>query len=204
MEETLNFQGNCLYKTNIDYSLSQKEKDHITNLKYRRFENPGLFLSKDLNVLDNFLFSNLAKVFNKCVTHYIKNILEIDHDLKLLNSWVTINKKGSFHDPHYHPNTFISVGFYPQIKDGGITFLTQKDPFMNKTNLQLNIINKNLFNSSNVSFKLSSKDLIIFPGWLAHYGHPNPYNIDRIMVGANYFISGNIGSPENINELNLL
>ncbi len=75
---------------------------------------------------------------------------------------------------------------------------------MNKTNLQLNIINKNLFNSSNVSFKLSFKDLIIFPGWLAHYGHSNPYNTDRIMVGANYFISGNRGSPENINELNLL
>ena len=202
MEEIENFQGYCLYKTNINYSLSQEEKNYISNLEYGSDDNKN-FLSKDRYILKNPLFSNLSKILDKYADHYIKNLLEVDHKLKSLNSWATINKHGGAHHSHQHANTFISVCFYPQIKDGGIIFEAYEDPIRSRTNLRLNIINDNTFNSRTFSFKLSSQDLVIFPGWLHHQGQPNNSNQDRVMIGCNYSISGDIGSLENVDNLYL-
>ena len=203
MEKIINFQGNCLYKTNISYSLSKEEKSYMNNLVYNSKDNIH-FISKNVRILDNFLLNNLSKIFDHYAIYYTKNILEIDHKLKRLNSWITINKKNSFHPLHRHPNVFLSVCFYPQIKNGKIMFCTQLDPLMKNTNIQFNILNENLFNSNTCYFDISPNDLIIFPGWLDHYGSPNLDNTDRIMVGANYYISGNIGNDKSINELQLL
>jgi len=202
MEEVKNFQGYCLYKTNVNYSLSQEERDYISNLEYGSDDNKN-FLSKNRNILDNSIFNNLVKIFDKYTNYYIKNLLEVDHKLKRLNSWATINKHNGSHHSHQHANTFISVCFYPQVKNGGITFETDQDPIRSKTNLRLNIINSNQFNSRTCNFELSSQDLIIFPGWLNHYGESNKHNSDRVMIGCNYFISGDIGDLENVDNLYL-
>jgi len=203
VEKIINFQGNCLYKTNINYSLSKEEKSYINNLVYKSTDKIH-FISKNARILDNFLFNNLSKIFDQYAIYYTKNILEIDHKLKRLNSWITINKKNSFHPPHRHPNVFLSICFYPQIKNGKIIFQTYLDPLQKNTNLQFNILNKNLFNSNAYYFDISLNDLVIFPGWLNHFGNPNSSNIDRIMIGANYYISGNIGSDKLVNKLQLL
>ena len=202
MEQIENLQGNCLYKTNINYLLSQKEKEYISNLEYKSDDNLN-FLSKNVNILDNPLFNNLVKILNKYADYYIKNLLKVDHKLKRLNSWATINKKNGSHHSHQHANTFISVCFYPQVKNGGITFEIDQDPIRSKTNLRLNIISPNQFNSKTFSFSLSSQDLVIFPGWLYHYGHPNINDSDRVMIGCNYFLSGNIGCSKDVDNLHL-
>ena len=74
MEEIENFQGYCLYKTNINYSLSQEEKNYISDLEYGSDDNKN-FLSKDRYIIKNPLFSNLSKIIDKYADHYIKNLL---------------------------------------------------------------------------------------------------------------------------------
>ena len=202
MKEIFNFQGNCLFKTNPSYFLSEEEKHYIFNLEYNNTDNIH-FISKNVNILNNPLCDNLNNMLNFYANYYIKNILEIDHKLKQLNSWVTINKKGGYHPIHNHTNTFISVCFYPQADKGGISF-ESIPPLQNKTNLTFKEINANVFNSNKLTLHFSSGDLIIFPGWLDHSGEINDSNIDRIMIGVNYFISGNVGTPEDVNELKLL
>jgi len=202
MEEIINFHGNCLYKTSSPYILSEVEKDYISNLDYQNIKDDLHYLSKNINILDNSICNNLANMLDNYANYYIKNILEIDHKLKRLNSWVTINKKGSFHDTHRHTNTFISICFYPQIKEGGIIF-TSFPPISSKTNLNFKNIKDNIFNCNMFNMKISSNDIIIFPGWLDHTGEKNTCDLDRIMIGANYFIAGNLGSNDSINNLNL-
>jgi uncharacterized protein (TIGR02466 family) len=205
MEEVINFHGNPIYKTNINYFLSDKEKQYISTLDYRNANDTGNnnFISINVNILNSNLCNNLASLFNSYTDYYIKNILEIDHKLKRLNSWVTINKKEGFHLLHYHPNTFISICFYPQIEKGGISFYN-KPPIESNTNLSFNKTQINVFNSDFYSMKLSSRDLLIFPGWLQHAGEINNSDVDRIMIGANYFISDKLGTPESVDELHLI
>jgi hypothetical protein len=202
MEEVINFQGNCIYKTSTSYFLSKKEKNYLSTLKYYSKDNLG-FISEDVNILDNPLCNNLKNIFNNYTNYYVRNLLEINQNLKLLNSWVTMHKKGSFHPTHNHPNTFISVCFYPQIKNGSISFIS-KSPLHTNTNLLFNNINSNFFNSNQINLSVSPNDIVIFPGWLDHKGGNNTNDLDRIMIGANYFISGHLGTPENVNELQLL
>lgn len=204
MEEIINFQGNCLYKTNTNYFLSQNEKNYISNLKYGSTNNNNTnFISKDVFILNNPFCNNLSNFFDSYANYYIKNILELDHQLKRLNSWVTINKNKGFHHPHNHNNVFLSVCFYPQIKEGGIIFKTPQSKLTEKTNISFNTINYNTFNSNKFTFFLSPRDIIIFPGWVEHKGTPNDTDIDRIMIGCNYFIAGEIGNNKDLTNLNL-
>ena len=202
MEDIINFQGNAIYHTTSLYNLSEKEKQYISSLKYST-KNDIHFISKNVKILDNPICNNLTNMLNFYAEHYIKNILEIDHNLKLLNSWVTINKKGSAHHRHTHNNTFISVCFYPQVKSGGISFY-KPSQITSNTNLNPKILGSNPFNNSTYDLELLSRDIVIFPGWLEHYGRNNNSNLDRIMIGANYFISGNLGDSTSTNELELL
>ena len=52
-------------------------------------------------------------------------------------------------------------------------------------------------------FPLTANDLVIFPGWIPHQGTPNNSNVDRVMIGANYFLTGNLGSDSGKDFLNL-
>jgi len=202
MEEVINFHGNCVFKTSSSYIPSEVEKDFISNLEYQNIKDNLHYVSKNVNVLDNSTCNNLANMLDNYADYYIKNLLEIDHKLKRLNSWVTINKKGSFHDIHKHTNTFISVCFYPQIKEGGIIF-TSSPLISSKTNLNFKNIKDNIFNCNKLNMKISPNDIIIFPGWLNHTGEENTHDLDRVMIGVNYFITGNLGTNNSVNNLNL-
>ena len=46
-------------------------------------------------------------------------------------------------------------------------------------------------------------DLVIFPGWLNHETSVNESDDDRIIIGANYFLKGKLGTNEGLDVVNL-
>lgn len=198
-----NFQGNCIYKDKLNYILDKKQKIYLSNSRYEVDEDKELYIIDDKRILNQPIFSDLNNLFSLKVKQYVKKILEIDHDIQLLSSWVTINKNTSFHHSHHHPNSFISVCFYPQLKSGNIMFETQYSALEKHTNLLFNRLNNNVFNSRQIVIELEELDFVIFPSWLTHGTTPNTHQTNRIMIGANYYIKGDLGSYYRVNDLKL-
>lgn len=45
--------------------------------------------------------------------------------------------------------------------------------------------------------------MLAFPGWISHGSTPNEFDEPRILIGANYFLKGQVGFKERISLLNL-
>lgn len=197
-----NLKGYPIFKNKLGYILNSKEKKEIDLLEFQ--PNTSNFISKDRYVLDNPNLNNLSNFFDQNVKVYLENILQIDNKLKRTNSWVTLNKFESHHPIHAHPNVFLSVCFYPQIESGDLMFCFEKSIIQEGYFFHYNIKKSNIYNEHNFTIPLSSNDLIIFPGIIPHKSTPNKSHIDRIMIGANYFLSGDLGTSENVSKLKLL
>ena len=65
------------------------------------------------------------------------------------------------------------------------------------------VTNYNAFNSGTWEYEVHSGDVIIFPAWVLHSTRENTTDKDRIIVGANYFIDGEVGSTEGVDKINI-
>ena len=53
---------------------------------------------------------------NQCIIP--NNVLQIEDDFTMSQSWTTINNKGDSHHEHNHPNTILSCVYYAQADSG--------------------------------------------------------------------------------------
>ena len=50
---------------------------------------------------------------------------------------------------------------------------------------------------------MKTGDIVLFPGHINHGSLPNKSSEPRIIVGANFFIKGSLGTKENVNFLTI-
>tara|TARA_R110000787_G_C13240517_1_gene428258 strand:+ start:8 stop:622 length:615 start_codon:yes stop_codon:yes gene_type:complete len=197
------FQGLPIYHSDTNYLLKNKEKQYLDSLSYYNSKPNNRYITKDTYILNNSNLLNLKKLFNQHIEFYLKEILQIKNQLKLTQSWVTINKQNQKHHTHYHRNCFLSIVFYPQVKSGSLFFSSNRCMLQQGYDFAFENIKPNMYNSFEIKFKPTPSSLFIFPGWVSHGTTKNKSNIDRVMIGANYFFKGTLGKKENYNELSL-
>ena len=183
----INFKGNCLFHENTNFKLNNKEIDYLQTLKLENNPPHKFFFSTNIFIFNNPILSRLKELFDYYSNLYVKDVLELENDIKITNSWLTINKSESLHHPHKHFNSFLSVCFYPQVESGNIYFQIEKTALEEAFHFKYTPSKPNEFNSKETFFNLTSGDIVIFPSWLTHYTKENKSLKDRIMVGANYY-----------------
>jgi uncharacterized protein (TIGR02466 family) len=177
------------YSTNI--ILNQNELDFINNVEW--IKKSSNYISKNKYIFNSKELVRIKEMFDYGVNLYMKRILEINHNLRLLNSWITLNKENDYHHTHDHDNVFLSICYYHKIQNGDLIFSSRKSMIQENFNFSYNIISPNPYNANNYSILPQQGDIVIFPAWLFHETSPNKSKSDRIMIGANYFLNGEFG-----------
>ena len=189
------------YERNV-YFLNKKELNVIKKTKYRKPDR-GFYLSETTSLLDNKALAPLKKFIIKKATEYTRNVLEIKDQIYLTQSWSTLNITNAFHIPHDHPNTFISLVYYAQCKEGSLRFHLSTTSIRECFNFQYTINKFNIYNSQNWTLPMKTGDIVLFPGHIRHSSLPNESLESRIIIGANFFIKGKLGLKENVNFLTI-
>lgn len=208
MEKVHNFMGNAIYHFNDEFMLNTNEIKTIQKLKVNEAyafnkEDCKFFISDDKKILNDDNLKRLKEYFHLKINKYINDVLCIKSEVQLTNSWYTINKKGGKHHDHRHRNAFVSLVYYPKISGGGILF-SDVDPLITlKMNMDFHVIKENEFNCNSIEFKPTNNDGIIFPGWVTHESLPNDSDEDRIMIGANYWVKGEYGTKNQVNQVKI-
>jgi len=192
--------------------LTPFEKEILKKVKMVPHKDPHHpFISESYDVLNDLKLTNLISKFDQCVDLYTSNVLEFPFKLKMVGSWLTKNTTDTFHGVHTHSNSFISVvayfGDYDKEEAAGIQFSTGGlnkvfDFNFNFYNKNLQPTNWNIFNNLSYTIKAKKNQVIIFPAQLPH-GSEVCDTEERFCVGANYFISGTLGTVEDKNLLKL-
>ena len=189
------------YDKNV-YNINQKELEVIKKTKYRKPQN-GFYLSETSSLLKNKTLASLRKFIIEKAEEYTRDVLEIKDKIYLTQSWSTINITGSFHRPHDHSNTFISVVYYAQCREGYLSFHLSTTSLKECFNFQYTINKFNIYNSQFWNIAVKSGDIVLFPGHIHHGSLPNKSPEPRIIVGANFFIKGRLGSEERVNLITI-
>lgn len=185
-----------------DFRLTQDEL-HTIKQKDLKSNNPVgqvnvsetcfLFNDPKLNRIQNFLQGH--------IDDYTSNILEVDNKMELTTSWCAINKPGSHHPKHDHKNTILSIVYYADCDSGDLVLDFKNSRLEERFNFSYNIKRYNEFNSNQWILPLRTGDIVIFPGWVEHYTKDNESEKERIIVGANYFIRGELGTKWDVSYL---
>jgi uncharacterized protein (TIGR02466 family) len=106
---------------------------------------------------------------------------------KLIEMWANKYPNGAFIDWHNHSPIAITSSFYLQKDPGGGNILFEHpNELLLKHQPTLGDLEKNIYHSLfTEEIKVSSGDLIMFPGYLKHRTIPNLEKTDRIIIGAN-------------------
>ena len=184
------------------YSLNTKELDIVKKTKYKK-PKQGFYLSKTISLLETPALAPLKKAMVDKAKEYARTVLEIKDEIYLVHSWSTINTIDALHEEHDHPNAFIGVVYYAQCKDSFIRFYLYTTSIKECFNFDFTIDKYNIYNSQTWNLSVEAGDMVIFPGHIRHGSVANQSDLHRIVVGANFFIKGKMGSKEQVSLITL-
>jgi len=189
------------YDRNV-YHLNKKELNVIKKTQYREPQN-GFYLSETSSLLENKTLASLKKFIIEKAEEYTRDVLEIKDKIYLTQSWSTINNTNAFHRTHDHPNTFISVVYYAQCKEGTIRFHLYTNSLRECFNFRYTINKFNIYNSPDWALSVKTGDIVLFLGHIHHSSSPHRSPEPRLIVGANFFLKGSLGSKKYVNLITL-
>ena len=111
----------------------------------------------------------------------------------MTSSWSSLAKKGNCHHTHNHPNIIFSLIYYVTSNNGKLVVGNTKSSIQENLNFDYDINEYNIYNSSNWIIEPKKGNIVAILGDLTHRTLPHEGDQDRIIIGANYFLDGNIG-----------
>ena len=198
------FHALPISREETNFKLNEDEFKFIMDKdKYRESTSikGGVKLSKDTDILRHESMSRVKKFIVDKVMEFKNNILQVEDDFSMSQSWTTINNKGDSHHEHNHPNTILSCVYYAQADSGDFQIKMSKSRLQEGFNFSYKIKQQNQFNSAIYNCQVKTGVIVIFPGHLNHLSLPSMSDEPRIMIGSNFFIEGLIGEEEKYEQI---
>ncbi len=191
--------------------ISGKEIVDILSMDYQEPHYDPLNNADDFHRISNspFILDHPALVDIKetCIKYfnkYIKEVLMIEDEFVMTNSWIIRCPKDSKHHLHNHPNSIFSAVYYIHADEESSDMIFEYDTTYD-TNYKFtyNISGVNQYNSSKLTIKPKTGDFLVFPSYLKHTVTPNKSQNERIILSFNSFLTGSVGSSQEKTYLNL-
>jgi len=190
------------------FRLTDDEMGWLTDNEYYRLpvNAESNILTKTSFLLKDKRLSRVKQFFDERMNNYIENVVEIKNKFVMTQSWSTITKKGESHHEHDHPNAMFSLIFYVSSegeKSGNFALNFGSSRLEDRWAFMYEVKNYNPFNSGIWEYEVNTGDIIIFPASVRHKTKENTSDKDRIIIAANYFIEGFLGSTKGVDAINI-
>jgi uncharacterized protein (TIGR02466 family) len=179
--------------------VKDKDLNKLHKLQFKDVIGSQSKVSFSNSVLDSF--KSLKKQFDHYANIYATDVLKIKNTIYMSHSWVTFGNQAGGHPPHIHKGCLFSISYY--VYGNGKLYLNFIRSRLNEAmNFPYDLIENNNYNSDCNFFETKPSRMIIFPSWIQHSS--NEFDGDRLMIGANYFVKGTIGtSSKQVDKINL-
>ena len=191
-----------IYKTKMDRGFTKQELLFVKEQKKHCVKNEGNMHTIDNYILNKKEFKNLHKLITNECNNYLKKVIcpKNKIEIKITQSWLNYTEQNEFHHKHSHPNSFISGVLYFDSNEDNDRILFTKQEYQQ---ISPEVESYNLWNSLTWWFSVGTGDLVMFPSSTIHQVETKKGTNTRISLAFNTFISGVVGSPDSLDELNL-
>jgi hypothetical protein len=200
------FCGYPIFKIKTGETLNEDELKFfksLTTVPHFKPDVTKIKLTKRDNILNNIELKRIKALISECFFFYVDNILEVENQFYMCNSWGTSQKKDDYHPNHTHRNAMFSSAFYIHAENSSIIFNTEKSKIQEGFFFEYNIKNFNIFNSISWEVPVKTGDIIIFPGQVKHHTPIMTGSNDRMIIGSNFFLKGKLGTKDNYNLISI-
>lgn len=181
--------------------LTNQEKTRLYEEPYEVVTGSSTLVSKDKQLLNKPWLKQARYFMDSIAYEYIKDVLQIDNDFRMTHSWMTKGMTNGIHPLHAHKSCLFSVAHYLDGK-GRLTFDFDRSRIGEGMNFAFDNHTFNWSNADRWYFNTKPKTTIIFPGWVKHEG--SHFDGFRSMLGANYFLTGDVGKgSEQVDNIKL-
>lgn len=174
-----------------------KEIDYLNNLNYENNGDNNSYKSIDTYVLKDINFKNINNFILSSIDNY-RNLLKIEQEIYITQSWINKNPINSKHHEHIHPNSIVSGVFYFKLNKNHPPIQFSKTQF---DMLKLSYKEWNKYNCETYFPEISTGSLILFPSNLRHSVSLNKLNETRISLSFNTFSKDKLGSKKDLTEV---
>ena len=193
--------GELLYNNELKFLKSLDTREQIEHIN--KSPNIAFRLTKSVHILDNVELLRVKDFVWNNFCEYVDDVLEIENQFYMCNSWATFQKKGDFHDSHHHTNAIYSAVFYVEADEDSLEFTSPQAKIHEGFNFSYNVKDYNVFNSRAWRVPVKTGDMVIFPGIINHGSTIHQSDTNRITIGSSFFINGEIGKDYNYNAINI-
>ena len=191
-----------LYRSKLSRKFTKRELHFVEKMRAECRPNMGNTTSSNGYVLNEPSFSILKKKIDLFIEDYFAKIIFAPKSISpyITQSWLNYTEINEHHHPHHHSNSYLSgILYIAADKDhDNITFGHNRYDQINISPTQ-----GNEFNSIILSFPVETGEIIIFPSSLMHSVPVKKGKNRRISLSFNVFVKGNLGQPQDLNELKL-
>ena len=202
MTELLTVNSFPIFLKKLNLNMTKEELNYINSL-HLTFQESGVATSDDSFIFNNKELFKIKDIFNEAVNEYKENILQIENEIYLTQSWIATSQKNAYHHEHIHYNSFLACVYYLQCESGKFIIDFGRSPIEQGFHFGFKIKKYNIFNSAQSFIEVKTGDLLIFPGWLRHKTSKNLSDTNRAIIGANYFVKGEFGNKNNYDYLKI-
>ena len=180
-----------VYKNKIGRPFTSEEISFIESINSYK-QGLGNINSDNKFVLSAPILQNLKRIIEDNIYTYVQEIMKLDHEFYITNSWTNMTTFGQEHQLHNHSNSILSGVVYIKVNDSqpSITFNRLTPPFF----LNMKPKEYNMFNSTEWTIPVEDGDILIFPSSCFHHVKVNETDNRRISIAFNTFVRGTIGS----------
>lgn len=181
------------------FTMKSAEVEFLKNLEFEGEDEYNVVkTSKNKHILNEKAELLVVKdQINHYACKFIDEIISVDNEFEMVQSWVSKTKPGEDHHQHFHPGAIFSLVYYAECEKSEFYFNPKQNFLTKGFNFDYNIKEQNIFNSLEVTYTPKTGDILIFPGWVIHSAK-NLGTKNKYIIGANYFIRGDVGDYEKI------
>lgn len=189
-----------LARVDLSSCLVASEVAFADNLKM--VPNQQNLISEDLYILRRPELAKMAEAISAALQHYAEQVMGVDYQLEVTQSWAQQNLPGAGLHPHAHSNSIISGSFYyAELPDPPSRVFFDRSTAYQRLDLPPEQSRANLFNTKMNAITPKRGELLLFPSELNHMVEANPASKTRSVIAINSFVRGTIGNFRDVSEL---
>lgn len=190
------------FVTNIMDAISPKQVDFIKSVTMQ--QNQMNHISDELYLFNRPELKSIKKAVHEALATYANEVMGIEQDLEVTQSWALMNPPGVGMHAHTHSNSLVSGSlYYAPMPDPPGNMVFERANGYQQIDMRVNEGKQNVYNTPRNAVIPKQGDVVLFSSSIMHFVEVNNSTQDRYSIAFNSFVRGKIGSFRDVSELKL-
>lgn len=204
---TLNYElqplfAEPVFRASIGHAITGDQIEFIRNLAM--VKNQMNLISENLYIFEEPQLASIKQAVHDVLDVYSREVMGIEQELYVTQSWSLINPPGAGMHGHSHSNSIISGSlYYCEMQEPVAQMVFNRFSSYQQLEFTPGAERRNVYNTPVNVMVPKQNDVLLFSSRLEHFVEVNTSSEPRHAIAFNTFVKGKLGNYRDVSELKL-